>query len=134
MDGAYFWPTYFGYLIAAFPMDHQTLFRQLYQDFNQRNFDAVLTHLHDEVAWPRAWEGGYVHGHDEVRAYWLRQGQELDANVTPVSFLVRPDGQIQVLVHQVVKDLNGQVVVDTHVSHVYTLEEGKVKTMVIEQG
>ena len=49
-------------------MDNQTLLRHLYQDFNKRNFDAVLVHLHDEVAWPRAWEGGYVHGHDAVGA------------------------------------------------------------------
>jgi ketosteroid isomerase-like protein len=115
-------------------MDYQNLLRQLYQDFNKRNFDAVLAHLHEDVAWPRAWEGGYVHGHDQVRAYWLRQGQQLDAEVTPVSFLERPDGQIEVSVHQVVKDLAGQVMADVLVTHVYTFEEGKVKTMAIEQG
>ena len=113
-------------------MDYQPTLSQLYQDFNARNIDAVLAHVHVDVAWPNGWEGGYVHGHDAVRAYWLRQWQEIDPEVVPVSFQVRPDGKIDVGVHQVIKDLNGQVLSDSHVTHVYDFEDGKVRTMVIE--
>ena len=113
-------------------MDYQNLLSRVYQDFNNRDIDAVFAHLHEDVAWPNDWEGGYVHGHDQVRAYWLRQWQQLDPKVIPVSFKVRTEGQIEVKVHQIVNDLTGQVVADGQVTHVYTFEEGKIKTMVIE--
>ncbi|GAB3798635.1 hypothetical protein GCM10028819_20160 [Spirosoma humi] len=54
-------------------MDDQTTLNQLYQDFNDRDINAVLAFLHTDVTWPNGWEGGYVHGRDDVQAYWLRQ-------------------------------------------------------------
>jgi hypothetical protein len=113
-------------------MDYQTILSQLYQDFNDRNIDAVLAHVHSDVTWPNGWEGGYVHGHDEVRMYWLRQWQEIDPTVVPVSFQARTGGEIAVGVHQVIKDLTGHVLSDSQVIHVYTFEEGKVRAMVLE--
>jgi len=114
-------------------MDYQILLEQLYQDFNQRNIDGVLAQVHTNVIWPNGWEGGYVHGHDEVRAYWLRQWQEINPNVKPVSFQIRTGGEVAVIVHQVIKDLNDQVLHDGQVIHIYTFEEGKVSGMVIEE-
>ena len=114
-------------------MDYQKTLNRLYQDFNDRDIDAVLAHVHTDVTWPNGWEGGYVSGHDEVRAYWLRQWQEIDPQVLPVSFQVRPNGEIAVEVRQIIKDLNGQVLSDGQVIHVYTFEEEKVRKMVIEQ-
>jgi hypothetical protein len=32
-----------------------------------------LSHMGTDVSWPNGWERGYVSGHEEVRAYWLRQ-------------------------------------------------------------
>lgn len=112
-------------------MDYQTTLNRLYQNFNDRDIDAVLAHVHTNVTWPNGWEGGYVHGHNEVRAYWLRQWQEIDPKVLPVSFQVLPDGEIAVSVHQVIKDLNSQVLSDGQVIHVYTFEDGKVRRMMI---
>ncbi|MBO0931291.1 nuclear transport factor 2 family protein [Fibrella aquatilis] len=113
-------------------MDYQNILNQLYQDFNNRDIDAVLAFVHADVTWPNGWEGGYVHGHDEVRAYWLRQWQEINPNVMPISFQMRPGGEIVVGVRQVIKDLKGQLLVDGQVTHVYTFEDGKVSAMVIE--
>ena len=113
-------------------MDYQKTISQLYQDFNDRDVDSVLAQVHTHVTWPNGWEGGYVHGHEEVRAYWLRQWQEINPKVVPVSFEFRPDGKIAVGVHQLVKDLDGQILSDSQVTHVYTFEEEKVIKMVIE--
>ena len=113
-------------------MDYQTTLTQLYKDFNNRNIGAVLAYLHTNVTWPNGWKGGYVHGHDEVQAYWLRQWQEIDPTVMPISFQVKQGGKVAVDVHQVIKDLNGQVLSDSQVIHVYTFEEEKVRAMVIE--
>lgn len=113
-------------------MDHQKTLNQLYRDFNDRDINAVFELVHTDVIWPNGWEGGYVKGHDEVRSYWLRQWHEIDPKVIPVSFELRPGGEIAVDVHQIIKDLNGQVLSDGKVTHVYTFEQGKVRAMVIE--
>jgi hypothetical protein len=113
-------------------MDYQSLLRQLYLDFNARRIDAVLAHMHTDVSWPNGWEGGYISGHKEVRAYWLWQWQEIDPVVEPISFNSKSDGRIAIKVHQVIKDLDGQILSDTLLFHVYTFENGKVRAMVIE--
>ncbi|GAB3689022.1 nuclear transport factor 2 family protein [Spirosoma flavus] len=113
-------------------VNYQELITQAYHTFNARDIDAVLNLMQPDVDWPNGWEGGYVKGHDEVRNYWLRQWQELNPNVTPISFSETPDGRIDVTVHQFVKDLEGNVVADELVKHIYTMEYGKIKRMDIQ--
>ncbi len=88
--------------------------------------------MHAEVRWPNGWEGGYVHGHEEVRNYWTRQWNELDPNVDPTGFHERPDGSLEVKVHQQVMDLQGNSILEGTVTHVYFFENGLIKTMNIE--
>ncbi len=113
-------------------MDYQDLINQAYQAFNARNIDGVLALMHPDVQWPNGWEGGYVYGHDEVRTYWLRQWEEIDPEVIPVSIHKNLTGQIDVQVHQIVKDRLGRIITDDMIRHLYTLEEGKIKKMVIK--
>ncbi|NVO86334.1 nuclear transport factor 2 family protein [Hymenobacter sp. P5252] len=109
------------------------LIRQAYAGFNARNIPAVLATLHPQVRWSLAWEGDYATGHDEVRAYWQRQWQELDPQVEPTSVRERPDGRLEVAVHQVVKDKQGTLLFEGPVKHVYTLRDGLLQQMDIEQ-
>jgi ketosteroid isomerase-like protein len=111
----------------------QALIKQAYVAFNKRDINAVLSLMHPDVHWPNGWEGGYVDGHEEVRAYWTRQWKELDPEVNPVAFKERPNGALEVEVHQVVKDLKGTLLVDGMVKHIYTLDQGKIKSMEIEK-
>lgn len=110
----------------------QDLIKQAYHSFNTRNIDAVLRIMKPDVCWPNGWEGGYVKGHNEVRNYWKRQWKEIDPRVTPVSFTEREDGKMEVKVHQIVKDRQGNILSDSIVKHIYTFEKGKVKSMEIE--
>jgi hypothetical protein len=105
----------------------------LYRAFNARDVDAVLAALAPDVRWPNGWEGGFVHGHDEVRDYWQRQWAEIDPRVDPVETETRPDGRVAVCVHQVVRDLHGTVIADGQVLHVYHFENGLVSEMTIEE-
>lgn len=50
----------------------------------------------------------------------------------PTGIRERADGRLEVAVHQVVHDLQGQLVFDGPVKHVYTLQEGLLKQMDIE--
>lgn len=110
-------------------MNYQELISQVYQAFNARDVDTVLNRLHPDVDWPNGWEGGYVKGHDAVRNYWLRQWQEINPVVTPVSLSEKADGRIDVNVHQLIKDRQGTILADGMVRHVYTIAEGKIKRM-----
>ncbi len=111
----------------------QELIKQAYAAFNARNIPAVLTTLHPRVRWSRAWEGDYATGHDEVQAYWQRQWQELDPHVEPTSISELRDGRLEVAVHQVVKDKQGKLVFEGPVKHLYTLQDGLLQQMDIEQ-
>ena len=102
-----------------------------YAAFNARDIDAALTTMHPNVDWPNGMEGGYVHGHDEVRRYWTRQWGLVDPHVEPQRFVCDDTGRVVVDVKQVVRDLAGAVLVDTVVYHAYLIEDGLIRTMEI---
>jgi ketosteroid isomerase-like protein len=100
--------------------------KQVYQRFNARDIEAVLAALHCDVAWANGWEGGYVHGREAVRSYWTRQWAMLDPRVEPTGFSTGAAGEIVVEVHQTVRDLQGAVVVDQMVGHIFRIENGLI--------
>ena len=107
--------------------------KKAYAAFNGRNIDGALATMKPDVAWPNGMEGGTVHGHEGVRAYWTRQWGMIDPHVDPVSFKVDESGRVAVGVHQVVRDLAGKVLMDRMVEHVYTLEDGLIRSMDIRE-
>lgn len=111
----------------------RTMFKRLYERFNARDADAVLAALTSDVEWPNGWEGGYVHGHQQVRDYWRRQWAEIDSHVTPVGFATEEDGRVDVTVEQVVKTLDGELLDERTVHHVYRLRDGQVAHMEIRE-
>ncbi|OGX90490.1 nuclear transport factor 2 family protein [Hymenobacter coccineus] len=113
-------------------MQPHDLIRTAYAAFNARDIPAVLATFHPQVRWAKAWEGDYATGHAEVREYWLRQWQELDPKVEPTGIRERADGRLEVAVHQVVHDKQGQLVFEGPVRHLYTLREGLLQQMDIE--
>jgi hypothetical protein len=112
---------------------YQNLIKNAYYAFNARDIDTMLSMLHPDVHWSNGWEGGYVIGHDEVRDYWIRQWKEIDPNVEPVGIKETQDGQIEVEVHQMAKDLQGNILFDGMVRHIYIIENGLIKNMEIEK-
>jgi hypothetical protein len=111
--------------------ERQRMLEALYERFNARDVEALLASLTSDVEWPNGWEGGYLRGHDEVRDYWLRQWAAIDGRVTPQGFSTQPDGRVDVTVHQIVKDLEGQLLSDSVVHHVYRLRGDRVEHMEI---
>ena len=113
-------------------MKEEQLLRQAYAAFNARDIDGALALMHPDVDWPNGMEGGRELGHEAVRAYWTRQFGMIDSHVEPVGFDVDDEGRIVVDVHQVVRDLEGSVLSDGRVRHVYTLRDGLVSRMDID--
>jgi len=110
----------------------QDLFKKAYAAFNTRDIDTALSTMHAGVQWPKAFEGGYVSGHDEITKYWTRQWTQINPTVEPVAFNERQNGTCEITVHQVVKDLGGNLMFDGIVKHIYTLEDGLLRRMDIE--
>ncbi len=108
------------------------LIRKAYSAFNERDIDKALSTMKPNVQWSKAWEGGYISGHEEIKEYWTRQWKEINPHVEPVGFCERGNGSLEVEVHQKVKDLQGNLMFDGMVRHIYTFEDGLIKTMDIE--
>lgn len=102
-----------------------------YAAFNDRDIDAALALMTQDVAWPKTFKGGFVRGHDEIRAYWTEQWSEINPQVKPVSFHPNDTGDILVKVHQIVLDLSGAQLADQHVGHLFTFEDNLIRAMEI---
>ena len=103
------------------------LLKRVYDRFNARDMESVLAAMHEDVVWANGMEGGHVHGRDEVRSYWTRQWSMIDPRVDPVSFAQSPEGEVVVEIHQVVRDLNGNLLADKMVGHVFRIEDRLIK-------
>jgi ketosteroid isomerase-like protein len=111
------------------PASEIELLRTAYTAFNARNIDAALATMTPDVAWPRAFKGGFVEGPQAVREYWTEQWSEINPQVEPVAFHHEGRGRILVEVHQVVRDLAGTILADEHVGHRFTMERGLIQKM-----
>jgi hypothetical protein len=111
-------------------MDTKGLIEEVYAAFNRRDVDAVFACMGNGVSWPKASEGGRVVGKEEIRAYWGRQWSEFDPFVYPQE-VIEDGGKVRVRVRQLVKSLNGEVLADGEVWHVYTMVDGLIECMEI---
>lgn len=107
----------------------QELLKTVYAAFNRRDIDGVLHWMLPDVDWPNGMEGGRVHGTDQVRAYWTRQWAIVNPHVEPVRMRDDETGNTVVDVHQVVRDLSGNIVKDQIVQHVYSFRDGLIERM-----
>lgn len=107
--------------------------RKLYAAFNARDVESCLAGMQPNVEWPNGMEGGTVYGHDGVRAYWTRQWGMIDPHVDPVKIEADGHGRVVVDVHQVIRELDGKILFDRMVEHVYVLEDGLVRGMEIRE-
>jgi hypothetical protein len=82
-----------------------------------------------DVSWPKASEGGEIVGKEEIRGYWTRQWGEFDPHVEPLATTEEDGGKIRVRVHQLVKSLEGNVLSNSEVLHVFTVKSGLIAAM-----
>jgi nuclear transport factor 2 (NTF2) superfamily protein len=105
------------------------LLRAGYAAFNARDADATLATMTPDVILPNGMEGGYIHGHQAIRAYWTREWSVIHPYDRPISFHREDSGRILVEVHQIVRDLAGTVLADRHLGHRCTIEHGLIQAI-----
>jgi ketosteroid isomerase-like protein len=116
------------------PIEHEQRLRGLYEAFNARDMDALFAAMAPDVDWPNARAGRRVRGREAVREYWTRQWAAIDPHVEPTAIGERPDGRVAVAVYQTVRSLDGDLIGEGRVHHVYTLgDEGLVTRMDVEE-
>ena len=109
-----------------------SIIKVAYEGFNERDIHKVFSVMDSNVFWPKAFEGGYVKGYDAVKEYWIRQWDEINPKVEPISLVELQDGRIEVLVYQVVKDMKGKVLFDGQTKHIYSFDENRIIQMDID--
>jgi hypothetical protein len=109
--------------------DTQALITQAYSAFNRRDVDGALAVMSENVDWPKASEGGRVVGKEEIRGYWTRQWAEFNPHVEPIEITDGEAGRTDVKVHQLVKNLKGEVLSDQTLLHVFTIAGGLIERM-----
>ena len=102
-----------------------SFFEKLYNDFNDRRIDTVISNMTENVKWANGMEGGWVYGHDGVREYWTRQFAMVHSTVTPVK-ITQENDIVKIQVHQVVHDMNKNLLADEAVEHVFTMDGNKI--------
>ena len=85
----------------------------------------VIRHMTSDVKWANGMDGGFVFGHDGVKEYWTRQFKLVDSTVTPLD-LKENNGKIIIQIHQVVYDLEGVLLTDQFVIHIFTMDGDKI--------
>ena len=106
-----------------------TLIAQVYSAFNRRSIDDALALMSENVDWPMASEGGRAVGKEQIRAYWTRQWAEFDPHVEPIEVTDLNTGRTEVKVHQMVKSLNGDLLSDQEVLHVFAISDELIDRM-----
>jgi hypothetical protein len=105
------------------------ILNRAYEAFNRRDVDSVLALMTRDVDWPNASEGTRITGHDQVRSYWSDQWAVLNPRVNPVAIEELDPDRSVVHVHQVVRDLSENILVDQFVDHVYTFSGDLISRM-----
>jgi len=109
-------------------IDH--FFKTLYQNSNDRKIDTIIVHMQDDVEWANGMDGGYVYGQEAVKEYWKRQFAVVSSNVTPLKIHASND-VVKIKVHQVVHDLDGKLLADEIVWHIFHMQKDKIALFVI---
>ena len=110
-------------------MNTQALISQAYAAFNRRDVDGTLALMSENVSWPKASEGGRVVGKQDIRQYWTRQWADFDPRLEVLEVIDRENGKTAVKVHLLVRTLQGEVLSDTELWHVYTIGNHLIERM-----
>jgi hypothetical protein len=110
-------------------MNTQALISKAYTAFNKRDVNGTLALMTDNISWPKASEGGRIVGKKEVGEYWTRQWIDFDPHVEVLEVIDHENGKTHVKVHQLVKNLKGDVLSDTELWHVYTIQNDLIVSM-----
>jgi hypothetical protein len=112
--------------------ESEGLLRRGYDMFNEKNIEAAMEIMHEDVDWPAVNEGTRVVGKEAVAGYWGRTFASLSPHLEILSMDEMPDGRLSVLVHQTARDNDGNLLGEGQVKHLYQFRDGLIERMDVE--
>jgi len=101
--------------------------QNLYDAFNKRKIETVLSMMDENVKWANGMEGGFVFGRENVREYWRKQFELINPQLEPLEFKTDAENRQVVTLRQIVKDLDENLLIDKMVEHIFTIENDLIK-------
>jgi len=105
---------------------NQQFLQNLYDAFNKREIETIISAMQPDVKWANGFEGGFVHGRDAVREYWTNQLKVIQPELEILKYETDENNRHIVTVHEVVKDLDGKLLVDMTVRQIFTIANGLI--------
>lgn len=105
---------------------NQQFLQNLYDAFNNREIETIISVMHPDVKWANGVEGGFVYGRDAVREYWTNQFKDIQPELKTLKFETDENNRNVVTVHQVIKDLQGNLLADATIQQIFTIEDGLI--------
>jgi glutamate synthase domain-containing protein 3 len=105
---------------------NQQFLQDLYDAFNKREIETIISLMRPDVKWANGLEGGFVYGRDAVREYWTNQFKGIQVELETLKFEADENNRNFVTVHQIIKDLQGNLLADTTVEQIFTIEDGLI--------
>lgn len=112
-------------MISDMSLDQQFL-QNLYAAFNNGELETIISVMHPDVKWANGVEGGFVYGRDAVREYWTNQYQVIQVQLETLNFEKDENDRNIVIVHQIVRDLQGNLLADTTIQQIFTIKDGLI--------
>lgn len=94
-------------MVNCMNRDRQFL-QNLYEAFNKREIETVISLMHPNVKWANGMEGGFIYGRDRVRDYWEKQFEMIQPQLQTLNFETDEANRSVVSVHQIIRDLEGK--------------------------
>ena len=105
---------------------NQQFLQNLYDAFNRREIETIISLMRSDVKWANGLEGGFVYGRDAVREYWTNQFKDIQPQLETLKFETDENNRNVVTVHQIIRDLQGNLLADATVQQVFTIEDGLI--------
>lgn len=105
---------------------NQEFLQKLYDAFNKREIETIISFMRSDVKWANGVEGGFVYGRDAVREYWTNQFKNIQPKLETLKFETDENNRDVVTVHQIIKDLQGNLLADATIQQIFTIEDGLI--------
>jgi hypothetical protein len=105
---------------------NQQFLENLYEAFNKREIETIISLMQPNVKWANGMEGGFVYGQSAVREYWLKQFETMRSTLEPLDYETDENDRNVVTVRLVVRDLEGNLLLEKTVQQIFTIENGLI--------
>lgn len=106
--------------------DNQEFLQNLYDAFNNREIETIISFMRPDVKWANGVQGGFVYGRDAVREYWCNQFKHIQVELETLKFETDENNRNVVTAHQIIKDLQGNLLADATIVQIFTIEDGLI--------